>query len=152
MNAEELRAAILAVKDVEPVPIDVPEWKLGEPVYVRPMSAGQRDRWEGELLERTERRKESIAAAVEDLRAVFLAKCLCDENGVLVFGPDDIEALGAKSYRAIDRAYDKAQTINGLSEADVQELEKNSAGGRRAASSSGSASRSGRRKKSSKRA
>ena len=131
MNAEELRAAILAVKDVEPVPIDVPEWKLGEPVYVRPMSGGGRDRWEGELLERAENRKESIAASVENLRAVFLAKCLCDESGKLIFGPEDIEALSAKSYRAMDRAYDVAQSINGLSEADVAELEKSTPSKRR---------------------
>ena len=72
MNAEQLRAAILAVNDVEPVPIDVPEWKLGEPVFLRPMTAGGRDRWEGELLERTDKRKQSIQEAVEDLRAVFL--------------------------------------------------------------------------------
>ena len=141
---------ILAAQDVEPVPVEVPEW--GGTVYVRPMSAGERDRWEGELLERGEKRKESIAASVENLRAVFLAKCLCDETGKLLFGPEDIEALSAKSYKALDRAYEAAQSINGLSESDVKELEKNSGGGRRAASSSGSASRSGRRKQSSKRA
>ena len=141
---------ILAVQDVNPVAVEVPEW--GGTVYVRPMSAGERDRWEGELLERGEKRKESIKAATENLRAVFLAKCLCDDAGVLLFGPDDIEALAGKSYRAVDRAFEAAQTINGLSEADVEELEKNSAGGPDAASSSGSASRSGRRKKSLKRA
>ena len=141
---------ILAAQDAEPVAVEVPEW--GGTVYVRPMSAGSRDRWEGDLLDRAEKRKQSITAAVENLRAVFLSKCLCDQDGGLLFGSDDIEALAAKSYRAVDRAYDKAQTINGLTEADVQELEKNSGGGRRAASSSGSASRSGRRKKSSKRA
>ena len=141
---------ILAIQDVKPVPVPVPEW--GGTVYVRPMSAGQRDRWEGELLDRTEKRKDGIAAAVENMRAQFLAHCLCDENGVILFGPDDIEALSGKSYRAMDLLYEKAQTINGLSEADITELEKNSGGGRRAASSSVSASRSGRRKKSSKRA
>ncbi len=141
---------ILAVKDVEPVPVEVPEW--GGTVYVRPMSAGQRDRWEGELLDRSEKRKESIAAATENLRAGFLSKCLCDEHGEILFGPDDIDVLGAKNYRPIDRLFEVAQSINGLSDSDVEELEKNSAGGRRAASSSGSASRSGRRRKNSKRA
>ena len=141
---------ILAANDAQPVPVEVPEW--GGTVYVRPMSAGERDRWEGELMERTEKRKEGIVKATENLRAVFLSKCLCDSDGKLLFGPEDIEALAGRSYRAVDRAFEKAQTINGLSEADVEELEKNSAGGRRAASSSSSASRSGRRKKSSKRA
>ena len=141
---------ILAVQDVQPVPVEVLEW--GGTVYVRPMSAGERDRWEGELLERGEKRKESIAKATENLRAVFLAKCLCDDTGVLLFGPEDIVALATKSYRAMDRAYEAAQSLNGLSAADVDELEKNSSGGRRAASSSGSASPSGRRKKSLKRA
>jgi hypothetical protein len=141
---------ILAANDAAPVPVEVPEW--GGTVYVRPMSAGERDRWEGELIERTEKRKESIVKATENMRAVFLAKCLCDESGALLFGPEDIEALAGRSYRAVDRAFEAAQSINGLSEADVEELEKNSVGGRRAASSSSSASRSGRRKKSSKRA
>lgn len=141
---------ILAIQDVQPVPVEVPEW--GGTVYVRPMSAGARDRWEGDLIERGEKRKESIAKATENLRAVFLSKCLCDESGVLLFGPEDIAALSGKSYRAVDRAYEAAQSLNGLSESDVADLEKNSAGGRRAASSSGSASRSGRRKKSLKRA
>ena len=141
---------ILAVQDVKPVAVEVSEW--GGTVYVRPMSAGERDRWEGDLLERGEKRKESIGAAVENLRSFFLAKCLCDEDGNLLFGPGDVEALAAKNYKPIDRIYEVAQSLNGLSEADVEELEKNSSGGRRAASSSGSASRSGRRKKSSKRA
>ena len=141
---------ILAAKDAAPVPVEVPEW--GGTVYVRPMSAGDRDDWESELITRVEKRKESLREANKNLRAVFLAMCLCDDAGQLLFGPDDIEALSAKSYRAVDRAYDKAQTINGLSEADVAELEKNSAGAPDAASSSGSASRSGRRKKSLKRA
>ncbi len=141
---------ILAVQDVQPVAVEIPEW--GGTVYVRPMSAGERDRWEGDLLERSEKRKEGVAKAVENLRAVFLSKCLCDQDGKLLFGPDDIEALSGKSYRAVDRAYEAAQSLNGLSEADVAELEKNSAGGRRDASSSGSASRSARRKKNLKRA
>ncbi len=143
---------ILAAKDAVPVAVEVPEW--GGTVYVRPMSAGERDRWEGELLDRSEKRKESISAATENLRAAFLAKCLCDENGEMLFGQDDdaLNALAAKNYKAMDRAFDVAQRINGMSDADIGELEKNSAGGRRAASSSGSASRSGRRKKSLKRA
>jgi len=141
---------ILSAQDFNPVPVKVPEW--GGTVYVRPMSAGERDRWEGDLLDRAERRKESIAAATENLRSVFLAKCLCDEAGELLFGADDVKALARKNYKPIDRVYEVAQSLNGLSDADVDELEKNSGGGRRAAFSSGSASRSGQRKKSSKRA
>ena len=141
---------ILAANDAAPVPVEVPEW--GGTVYVRPMSAGERDRWEGEILERTEKRKESIVKATENMRAEFLSKCLCDQTGELLFGQEDMEALAGRSYLAIDRAYEVAQSVNGLTDADVAELEKNFAGDRGAASSSGSASRSGRRKKSSKRA
>ena len=141
---------ILSAQDVKPVSVKVPEW--GGTVYVRPMSAGDRDRWEGDLLDRAEKRKESITAATENLRSVFLAKCLCDEAGELLFGAEDVKALARKNYKPIDRVYEVAQTLNGLSDADVEELEKNSGGGRRAASSSGSVSRSERRRKSSKRA
>lgn len=116
------RDLILLANDFNPILVRVPEW--GGEVYVRCMAAGDRDLWEGELIQRSAKRQESIKESVKNLRAVFLAKCICDADGKLLFGPDDIEALSAKSYQAIDRVYEVAQTVNGLTDADVAELEE----------------------------
>ncbi len=138
-SPDEMRAAIAtAARKVKLVPVEVPEW--GMTVYIRPMSAGERDRWEAESLERADKRKESIKVALESARAWFLSKCLADADGNLLYGPETYKELDAHDYRVIDRLNEVARKINGLSEADIEELEKNSAGAPAAGSSSDSAS------------
>ena len=60
-----------------------------------------------------------------------------DEQGARLFSNAEIEALAKKSGSALKRVYEVVRELSGLSEKDVEELEKNSAGDLSDASISG---------------
>ncbi len=107
------RAEILNAEDLKKDRVEVPEW--GGHVYVRTLSADERDQWE---IEQQDNPKESI-------RARLAAYTVCDEVGNPIFSAADIEALGAKSGAALGRIWDASLKLNKVSKEDVEELEKN---------------------------
>jgi len=121
--------AILAAEDKKFEDVDVPEW--GGSVRVRMMSASERDQWENETYG-------TGKVNTVDFRARFVALCAIDEAGNLLFTPDDVDALGAKSAAAVQRVFNAAQKLNALSAKDIQDLEKNSDAAQSGASSSNS--------------
>jgi hypothetical protein len=60
------------------------------------------------------------------MRAKLLVKCLIDEAGERLFTDQDAPALGAKSGAVIDKLYDVASRLSGLSEEEKKEMEGNS--------------------------
>jgi hypothetical protein len=106
-------------------PLDVPE--LGGQVFVREMTAAERDRFEAA----------HIKAPFVNLRARLAAATLCDDQGALLFGPGDVEALGLIPARILDRVFPVASRLSGLSRSDVEDLEKNSRAAPSASSPSG---------------
>jgi hypothetical protein len=60
------------------------------------------------------------------LRATVCAMSIVDESGKRLFSESDIEALGRKSYKALDRVKTAAEKLNALTADEVDELEKNS--------------------------
>ena len=127
------RAAILAAPAPGKTLVELPE--LGGAVYVREMTAGDKDAWEDSLLRRRAAEKNS-AAALHNFRAELLALLIVGEDDTPLFTRDDIEALARKSAKALEPAFDVALSINGLTEAAVEELAKNSGAGRAGNSSS----------------
>lgn len=125
------REQILAADDMElSDPIDVPEW--GGTIRCRTMMGADRDAME---LRQVDHRQSLIDSgeyeSVEDiptsvmvlnLRAETVAACACDDDGNLLFTVDDVEALGQKSGKALDRVFSVAKDLNALSDQDVQEL------------------------------
>jgi hypothetical protein len=107
---------ILSFNDVKIEKVSVPEW--GTDVYVRSISAKQQDSWSDEL----RKNKDSKP----NFQASFLVLCVCDESGNLLFGKTDADMLGEKSASALNRLFNVASKLNGLSSEDVKELEKNS--------------------------
>lgn len=112
------RADILAVQDAKCEPVECPEW--GGTVYVRTITAKERDRWE--LL--NENVKTSPGTA--NVRGSLLAMAICDEHGKSMFTMADAEALGAKSANVIDRLYEAAAKLNGIGNRDTEETKKKS--------------------------
>lgn len=111
--------AILKADDIgERVKVDVPEWDGF--VYIRVMSGVDRDRWEL----RVEKGVDSPSTA--NIRASLCAVTMCDENGKRLFTDNQINALGEKSAKALDRVFTKAREVNKISDSDIEELEKNS--------------------------
>ena len=114
------RDDILNVDDKVFEDIEVPEW--GGEVRVRGMSGAQRDDYEASILQQNgSDRKVNLANA----RAKLVARCLVDADGRLLFTADDVRALGRKSARALERVFDKARELSGMTEKDVESLAEN---------------------------
>jgi len=113
MNAKE----ILEFNDSRIEPVAVPEWNTT--VYVRSITAKEQDAWSAETVRQKKENRENFQAS-------FLVLCVCDESGALLFSRSDAEALGNKSAGALNRIFNVASRLNGLSSDDVKALEKNS--------------------------
>ena len=133
------REQIAAARDGEVEAVSVAEWG-DEPVYLRVMSAGERDHFEADILRRREVGKEDVGAIIDGVRTMLLARCLCDSEGVLLFDDDSLSILAEKSSVVVDRLNATAKRINKFDEKDVEELVGNSEGAPAGASTSDSAS------------
>ena len=118
------RDAILAAQDIQQEVLPVPEW--GGDVIVRALSGTQRDAFEAGVVEQ---RGKDTKMNLVNIRARLVALSVVGEDGKPLFSEKDIPALGKKSARALQRVWDKARELSGLSDDDVEELAKNSEDG-----------------------
>lgn len=127
-----LRDQILQAEDRPWIDVPAPEWGLAA-VRIISMSGADRDSWEAEALIR--RSQLEGTARLRNMRAELVARCAVDpQSGERIFGEDDIEALGKKSAKVLDRLFAAATRLNSVSDEDIKALEKNSGGGRSGAS------------------
>jgi hypothetical protein len=104
-------------------------------VYVREMTAKEKNTWEMSLTKRLpslgtgkNKQVEQIVTNLEDYRAKLAICTICDENGNRQFemNPKTIEALSSKlSASNMERIADIASKLNKITEADQEELVKN---------------------------
>lgn len=120
------REQILAANDVPTELVPVPEWGEGGEVCVRGLTGLQRDRFEASMIAIPTGVKGRMRMNLNNIRARLVAWTVINEVGARVFTDADIAALGEKSAVALSRVYDVAQRLSGLSDADMEELEKNS--------------------------
>ena len=106
---------ILAADDLEREVVNVPEW--GGDVMVQSLTGSARDRLEARF---SDARGRMDPARAGDFRAAYVAEAIIDADGRLVFGLADIQALGKKSSRALQRVFDVAAR---LSAARVEDLD-----------------------------
>lgn len=113
------RQQILDAKDVSTVSVHVPEWANGtgtDQVLVRGLTVAERDK----ML------KLWNESPIEDHSALLCSLAIVDEKGTKVFTEADIQALKAKSFRAVDRVLRVALNLSGLTEEAVEAAEKKS--------------------------
>lgn len=116
------REAILKAKDLKTEKVEVPEW--GGTVIVSTITGEARDRMESSIW--AERRDANDVTNVRNLRAKIVAACAVDEKGNLLFANDgDVEKLGKKNGKALDRVFEVARRLNGIGAQDIAEMEKN---------------------------
>lgn len=114
------RDQILGATDAKKRLVSVPEW--GGDVWVSTMTGAARDRWEQGLLIR----KNGVTEAnMENMRARLVAATVVDDDGNRLFTESDIEQLGKKSAAALERLCKVAQALNGIGEAELEELAGN---------------------------
>lgn len=115
------KEAILGAEDMRTQDVPVPEWD--GTVRVKGLTGAERDAFESEIVQRNGK---NITQNLKNIRARLVVMTVVDEAGARVFGFRDIEALGEKSAKALDRVFSVAQELSGLRDEDVDELAKNS--------------------------
>lgn len=111
---------ILGIKDLQVEKVEVPEW--GGHVFVRGMTGSERDAFEASVVDI---RGSSQKINMVNVRAKLVSLTICDEDGNRLFEDADVIELGKKSALALQRLFDTAQRLSGLSNDDVSALEKN---------------------------
>lgn len=115
------RDAILAASDITVETVPVPEW--GGEVLVAGLTGAQRDEYEQSTIKQ---RGQDVEMNLANMRAKLVSLSVVDENGKRLFSDKDVTALGKKSARALQRVFDVAMRLSGISKEDLDELAKNS--------------------------
>lgn len=133
------REAILEAEDKRLEPVEMPEWPdaEGNPgiVYVRSITGAERDTYEQSTMQL---RGSTVIPKLDRARVRLVVMTACDEHGSKLFTKDDLTALAKKNARPVERLFDKARDMAGLTQADLEELVGNSEGDQRDGSSSDS--------------
>jgi len=111
------RDDILKVQDIQIEEVDVPEW--GGSVFVKGMTGTERDLFENSIVET---KGKSSRVNMRNIRAKLVVQSACDADGNLLFSQKDVEVLGKKSAAALQRVFDVASRLSGISDKDVEEL------------------------------
>lgn len=113
---------ILQVDDLVKERVNLPEWGKDCYVFVRTMTATERDAFEiAELAARGGAAKGNPVG----LRGRLAACTICDDKGALLFEPGHGAVLGQKSGAALDRIFTVATRLNKIRAKDVEELAGN---------------------------
>jgi len=111
------KQAILDVQDIDIEKVEVPEWDGY--VFVKGMTGMERDTFEASIVQQ---RGKDARVNMVNIRAKLAAQTICDEEGVRLFTDKDVHALGKKSANALQRVFDVAQRLSGITGDDVDEL------------------------------
>lgn len=115
------RAEILGAEDLEIKEVPVPEWGgPGAVVLVRNLSGAERDQFEADTVRFT--KGGQPIPNLENTRARLVAMAACDEHGAAIFSAADVRRLTQKSARPLDRLFEAASKLSGLSPADIEGL------------------------------
>ena len=115
------REAVLGAQDIPTEDVAVPEW--GGTLLVRGMTGQERDDYEASIMTGKGRNREVL---LRNARAKLVARCCVDEAGKRTFADEDVRALGGKSAAALERVFEVASRLSGITPADMEELTKNS--------------------------
>ena len=102
--------------------VEVPE--LGGYVMVQGMSGTDRDAWEKSLVVGRGKRRD---VNTENVRAKLAVRCLVDDDGARLFEDGDVAILGKLRVDVLNRIFETAQRLSGVSDEDIDELKKSSA-------------------------
>ena len=111
------RDTILEADDQEFAEVNIPEW--GGVVRIRSITGAQRDAYEASLIdERGKDRKMNLRNA----RAKLIVLCAVDDAGRPLFTADDVNRLGRRNAKPVDRLFDACKKLAGLTDEDVDKL------------------------------
>jgi len=114
------REQILECNDLPSAVVKVPEW--GGEVLVRGLTGAQRDWLEASMFTGKRGNRE---ANMENFRAKIVCLSVSDENGNPIFTEKDVAALSKKSALALQRVFNVALKLSGLTQEEAEQLTKN---------------------------
>jgi hypothetical protein len=114
------RTDILEADDTRYETVQCPEW--GGDVRLRSISGAKRDAYESSLMEE---RGGSRKMNLRNARAKLIVLTAVDEDGRPLFTSDDLRALGAKNAAPLDRLFDAARKLAGMSDDDIDKMTEN---------------------------
>jgi hypothetical protein len=123
LNREALlKRQVLEIKKVE--------FENGDFVFVKEMSAGDRDMYEKTLTKAIRNGKGVLTGyetIMENFRSKLACATLCDEEGQLMLKPEDVPALSqAMGIVRMDKIIEVANALNKITKEDEEEIIKNS--------------------------
>ena len=122
LTAEQIAQA----DDLPRETVDVPEW--GGEVILRSLTSAERDTYEQSLISMMRSGQGmAITPDLSNAKAKLVAVCLESAEGERMF-PDaekGAEILGKRNAKAVSRLFEVAQRLSGMTDADLEELEKN---------------------------
>lgn len=102
--------------------VPVPEW--GGSVYVRAMTAKERDKYQMAQIDFSEKKPEIKG---DNQTASLCSMTICDENYKLIFSdPEDVKLLGKQPAGVLEPIAKVARRLSGLTDDEVEKHEKNS--------------------------
>lgn len=114
-------ADIRKKRDLVTEDVEIPEWDGW--VTVKALSAKERDDFENSVLVKRGKVKEFQNT---NIRAKLAVRTTINPDGTRVWTDDDAEWLGDKNASAVNRIYNVAGRLSGITDADADELEGNS--------------------------
>lgn len=114
------RDAILEADDTKYETVECPEW--GGDVRLRSISGAKRDQYEASLVEE---RGGSRKMNLRNARAKLIVLTAVGEDNRPLFTSEDLRALGNKNAAPLDRLFDAAKRLAGMSDDDVEKMTEN---------------------------
>lgn len=114
------RDQILKSEDLETRDVDVPEW--GGTVRVKSLTGRERDEFEQSTVEG---KGKNVRQNLTNFRAKLVALAVVDEDGHRLFEPKDVNYLGIKNAAALQRVFNVAAELCGMTDKDVSDLTEN---------------------------
>jgi len=122
-----LKEQIQKANDLPREKISVPEW--GCDVWIQGITSSADVDYEQSLLTKIGAGAEmTLEVNLANAKAKLVCRCMVDEDGVPIFESDEEgeSILGGKSALVLNRLYEVALRLNAKTEADMEELVKNS--------------------------
>jgi len=113
------RDEILKASELPTEIVEVPEW--GGSVQVRGLNGRQLDTFQIAMIGKDGK---ADMGRMNNMRASLVSRTVVNDKGELMFGPDDVQALGELSGAALDRVFEVAQRLSGM-KAEVMEEQIN---------------------------
>lgn len=112
------RDAILNAKDLKHEDVLVAEW--GGTVRVRGLKGTERDEFEQSIVVQDGDGKSHVESKA--MRARLCSLTIVNESGTRLFTEDDVADLGGKSAAALERVFDVAMRLAGMSKDEVEKM------------------------------